>query len=164
MGDCNCLLVNTIQCVKFIWLCLFKKLIRLIMVLLFLFVVPVKDNDYHASDWLMLLTRTCARYLLSSFLIAKDNKSVFRVVLRIHVSCIFVWCSFLKMRKPNVIQIPFIYKSAMTGMALFEHVCSTMCLYLSMCVWLKWVGSDKMLEYFSTFDGLYVWYPISDII
>ena len=135
----------------------FKRLIWLVKILNFLSVVPVKDNDDHASDWLMLFTRPCERYLVSSFLISKDNKSFFLVFLRIRVSCNFVWCSLLKMRKPNVIQIPFVYKSAMTGMALFEHVCSTMFLYLSMCVWLKWVRSDKMLEYFSTFDGLYVW-------
>ena len=135
----------------------FKLLIRLMMVLLFLFFMPVKDNDDHASDWLMLLTRPCERYLVSSFLISKDNKSFFLFVLRILVGCFFVWRSLLKMRKPNVIQILFIYKSVITGMTLFEHVCSTVCLFFSMCVWLKWVGSDKMLEYFSAFDGLYVW-------
>ena len=114
-------------------------------------------------DWCFLLEPVQGISYIH-FELTKIINPFFLVFLRIRVSCNFVWCSFPKMRKPNVIQIPFIYKSAMTGMDLFEHVCSTVSRYLSMCVWLKWVGSDKMLEYLSTFDGLYVWYPISVII
>ena len=147
MGDFNCLLVNTIQCVKFIWSCFFKWLIRLMMLLLFLFVILEKDNDDHVIDWLVLLTRTRARYIFLSFLIAEDKQSNFsRVVPRIRASCVFVRCSLPNIRKPNVFWITFCDQSEVIVVPLFKHMWQTVCLYLSMWIQLKWVGSDKTLE------------------
>ena len=48
-------------------------LIRSVKKLSFLFVIPVKYNDDCASDWLVLLTWTHARYLLYYYLIPKDK-------------------------------------------------------------------------------------------
>ena len=61
-------------------------------------------------------------------------------------SYLFIKCTWPKTRKPNVFQTPFRDQSVMTVMYLFNHVWQTVCLYLSMCVRLKWVGSDKLLE------------------
>ena len=50
------------------------RLIRLMKKMSFLFVMPVKDNDGHASYLLMFLSVTRVRYLLSSMFVAEDHK------------------------------------------------------------------------------------------
>ena len=48
--------------------------------------------------------------------------------------------------KKNIFRIPCCDKYAMTVMPLFKNTWWTVCLYLSMCVQFKWVGSDKLFE------------------
>ena len=65
MSVCTQLRIDTIRCVKFIRLRFFKQLRRLMTILLFFFVMPLKYNGGHASDSLIFLTRSCDIYLLS---------------------------------------------------------------------------------------------------
>ena len=60
--------------------------------------------------------------------------------------CLFIWCTFPKTRKPNVFWIPFRDQYAITVIPLFNHVGQVVCIYLSMCIRLKWVESDKLFK------------------
>ena len=114
----------------------------------FIFVMPLRENKNRASDWLSLLTRNCAMYLFSSYqnfqrkLLQVFSKSFLESAQRY----LFIQCALPKTRKPNLFQIPFCDQSTMTVMNLFKHVWWTECLYLGICFWLKWVGSDNILE------------------
>ena len=71
-------------------------------------------------------------------------------------SFFLIQCALPKTRKPNVFRIPFRDKSTIKVMTLFEHVWQTLCLYLSMCLRLKWVGYDKLLG-LKMVQKLYIW-------
>ena len=60
------------------------------------------------------------------------------------VSLYQMW--FDKDKKKNAFRIPFSDESATTVMNLFDNMWQTMVLYSIMCVLLKWVVSDKLLE------------------
>ena len=77
MSGCACKLVKTIR-VYMIWCILFLFAMNAVVEKLsFLFLMPVKDNDYFASVWLTLLTRSFSIYLFYLYLRAKDDSSIF---------------------------------------------------------------------------------------
>ena len=102
-----------------------------------------------AIDWIFLLEPVWG---ISSL------PNIFCGVPFIHTSCLFVQYSLPKNIKQNVFWIPFYDQYSMDFVPLFSHVCSTMWFYSIILVWLKWVGSDILLESISMFDGLYLWY------
>ena len=57
--------------------CFYLQLILWMTKLLSLLVMPVKENNNSASDWLTLLARTLFRYLWSPYWISKENYSRF---------------------------------------------------------------------------------------
>ena len=63
---------------------------------------------------------------------------------------------FVAEDKIFLISNPFFCQIAMNVMPLFEHELITPCLYFSMQVRLKWVGTDKLLEYVLRFMGIRV--------
>ena len=72
-------------------------------------------------------------------------------MLQLYLCLIFI----LEDKKKKLIQTPFLDQYIMSVMTLFECVRSTMCIFLIMCVQLIWVGFDKLLKIFSTFDRLW---------
>ena len=109
--------------------------------------IPVKENNYSATNWLTLIARTFSSYILSLYYCTRDKYfKILQVNLESVQWCLFIWCSFPKMRKPNIFWIPFRDQNANTVMTLFVHVLRTVCLYLIIFLQLKWVGSDKLLE------------------
>ena len=156
MSVCVCKLVKTIQ-VYLIWCILFYlRSVRSFMKWLSIFVIPVKENNYCASDWLALLSRTFLRYLLSSYYRAeykysKNSLSQLRICKMVSLHLIFV----AEDKKTKFISNPFswsncndcyafIWACVTNHLPLFENLLRTVWLYSSMWFRLKWVGSDKL--------------------
>ena len=100
-----------------------------------------------AIDWKFLPELYQGISSLSIIFPKMNISNVLQVNLESVRWCICIWWSLPKTIKPNVFRIPFCDQTAMIATTLFEHVLQIVCLYLIMWVQLKWVGSNKMLEY-----------------
>ena len=114
----------------------FKRLIRLMTRLLFLFIVTVKENYDCASYLSMLITITRVRYLFSSTLIFKYKSSKCRPS-RSYNTCNLSLCVVFSARYDKTKSIPnpfqlsiynnwftFIVACVLGLVPLFDHVCT----------------------------------------
>ena len=157
MSNCACLFWNTIQ-MHHIWCVLFLFSIDTVngkIIVSFCYACNREQSFFEqligASCW------NSSRYLLSSYYVSIYKYSICSISqLRIRTK-VFLCSMFVSEdNKTNWILNPFYYQSTMTIMPLFEHVLHVICLYSSMCVWSKWVGSDKLLDYVFHFMDIHL--------
>ena len=138
-----------IKCIVSDVLCFYLLFIRPMTKWSSLFVVPVKENDNFASDLLTTLARTFLRYFWSLYYISEDNYSkcsLSRIIIHALVSLYSVFVA--KDNKTKCIFNPFLWSIYNYFMTLFNHLWLTVYFYAIICVRLKWVGSDQLLEFF----------------